>query len=147
MIPQEKLNAVNQDINIKTDAANKGKKSNEEYQILLAEGNYENQKSGGTVIKPQPLELKDKDEFANIFHYGLWNKSRHPNLFFELVTWVGFAVMGLNQLPVGIIGFLGPICLWAIMRYLTVPLTEAHMARTRANWGEFLKKTNMFLPV
>lgn len=134
-----------EDVNINTDAAKNGKKSTDEYQNLLAEGDYENQKNGTASAKPQAYP-ESKDEFPNIFHYGLWNKSRHPNLFFELVTWVGFAVQGFSQLPIGLIGIFGPIMLWAIMRYLTVPLTEAHMARTRPNWGEFLKKSNMFLP-
>lgn len=33
----------------------------------------------------------------NTFRGGLWKKSRHPNLFFELVTWIGFTIVGLND--------------------------------------------------
>lgn len=33
----------------------------------------------------------------NTYRGGLWKKSRHPNLFFELVTWIGFTIVGLND--------------------------------------------------
>lgn len=79
------------------------------------------------------------------FRGGLWAKSRHPNLFFEVAVWVGFALAGVDGL-VSLIGFMGPLTLWAIMRFLTVPITERAMAETRPDWSHTLEETNMFLP-
>ena len=35
---------------------------------------------------------------SSTYRGGLWRKSRHPNLFFEFITWVGIAVMGITDL-------------------------------------------------
>jgi steroid 5-alpha reductase family enzyme len=56
--------------------------------------------------------------------------SRHPNLFFELLVWVGFAIGGLTDY-ISVIGFIGPILLWLVMDKLTLPLTEKHMKDSR----------------
>lgn len=72
--------------------------------------------------------------------------SRHPNLFFELVFWFGICVGGLNDFNISFMGFFGILILFLIMRFLTVPLTESHMRKTRKCYPDFCKKTNMFVP-
>ncbi len=82
-----------------------------------------------------------------IFAEGLWKKSRHPNLFFELMVWTGFAVGGLNDY-ISIIGFLGPVLLFLVMDCLTLPLTEKHMKDSRGlAYTDFCKKTNKYIPI
>lgn len=76
--------------------------------------------------------------FENLYRGGLWSKSRHPNLFFDLITWTGFAFAGLNDYSVSFLGFLGPISLWAIEYYITIPITEQHMSDTRQNWNSYV---------
>lgn len=85
------------------------------------------------------------DKPKQLFRGGLWAKSRHPNLFYEIVTWSGFALMGMNNLS-ALPAFIGPLSLWAIMHFLTIPLTEAHMKKSRSNWNELIKGTNTLLP-
>lgn len=92
------------------------------------------------------IEKTESDEFANIFKDGLWQKSRHPNLFFELVFWFGMAVTGLNDYSYSFLGFLGPVCLFLVMWKLTIPLTERVMVRTRPNWDAWCQKSNKLLP-
>lgn len=92
------------------------------------------------------LNPKEKDEFPNMFHSGLWKKSRHPNLFYELVCWLGFVISGLNDYNVSFMGFLGPVVLWAIMFFLTIPLTEKTMKASRPNWDDWCCKSNKLLP-
>lgn len=36
-------------------------------------------------------------KFPSTYESGLWKKSRHPNLFYELIAWIGFTVMGVND--------------------------------------------------
>ena len=80
---------------------------------------------------------------------GWWTYSRHPNLFFEVITWIGFSFLGLDPAGslVSIFGFFGPFILFLIMKYLTVPATEESMQSTRPNWDELIEGTNMFLPI
>lgn len=107
-------------------------------------GTQEQLKSGPSE-ENKPL-LGEDPRFPGVLKSGLWSKSRHPNLFFELVIWFGFAVAGLNDFTISFVGFFGPIFLFYIMNNLTVPLTEKHMASTRAYWKEYEKETNKFLP-
>lgn len=82
-----------------------------------------------------------------IFAEGLWSRSRHPNLFFELMVWTGFAVGGLNDY-ISIIGFLGPVLLFLVMDCLTLPLTEKHMRDSRGQaYLDFCRKTNKYIPI
>jgi len=62
---------------------------------------------------------------------GLWKFSRHPNLFFELITWIGFSIIGINNQIAEFIGFLSPVFLWMVMNFLTIPITEKTMAKNR----------------
>ena len=75
--------------------------------------------------------MKRVDEFEDIYKNGLWSKSRHPNLFFDLLTWIGFAFAGLNDYSISFLGFLGPASLWAIEYFVTIPITEEHMKKTK----------------
>jgi steroid 5-alpha reductase family enzyme len=63
---------------------------------------------------------------------GLWRKSRHPNLFFDLVTWTCFAVASICD-PISICSLIGPVALFCVMEFLTTPLTEAHMKKKRGD--------------
>lgn len=79
---------------------------------------------------------------------GWWSKSRHPNLFFEFVTWIGFAIMGIDEKGslVSLFGFFGPLMLLLVMVYVTIPATEDSMKKSRPNWDELTADTNLLLP-
>jgi len=87
-------------------------------------------------------------EKGKVFRGGFFRTARHPNLFFEIVTWVGFAVAALDMNNLAGTGwaFVGPISLWAIMYFITIPITTRHMKSSRPNYDKILKETNMFIP-
>ena len=82
---------------------------------------------------------------GKIFKDGLWTKSRHPNLFWDFMTWNGFALMGLNSASNWPI-IVGPLSLYYIMVHITIPITEGMMRKSRADWNEQIEGTNIFLP-
>jgi len=84
----------------------------------------------------------------SICDFGHWKYSRHPNIFFELVTWSGISIMSIHpaQKWLNIISFFGPISLYLIVKYLTLPLTESCMKKKRPNWGQIKKETNLLFP-
>mmetsp|Transcript_41768 Transcript_41768/g.37198 ORF Transcript_41768/g.37198 Transcript_41768/m.37198 type:complete len:85 (+) Transcript_41768:410-664(+) len=50
----------------------------------------------GEAVSDSSLEeFKRKKIRGGILKSGLWKYSRHPNLFFELMAWTGFAIMGI----------------------------------------------------
>lgn len=85
---------------------------------------------------------------GNTFRGGLFKYSRHPNLFFELVFWTGIAIYSIN--PANILAslptFFGPLFLYFVMAKITIPITEAHMKKSRPDWDKIVSETNMFLP-
>lgn len=101
----------------------------------------------GEGVADQQLDnFRKKGIKGAILHSGLWTYSRHPNLFFELVVWIGFAVAGIHNNAIELLGFVSVLVLWAIMKFLTIPITEEYMKKTRpVTFPEFKKRSNEFL--
>ena len=75
---------------------------------------------------------------------GLWALSRHPNLFFDWLFWLGVATCGISY-PTGWIGLLSPICLYLIMNKITIPITEKHSLQSRgAAYLQYKNKVSCF---
>lgn len=103
----------------------------------------------GEAIADQQLQdfKNNRKEGEELFREGLFKKARHPNLFFELVFWCGMAGFAFNPSNLGtLVAFSGPVLLWAIMYYMTIPITTKHMMRTKKNYEEVINETNMFIP-
>ena len=85
---------------------------------------------------------------------GYWLNSRHPNLFFELLFWSGLCMIGRQMTNLGyrtsadVYTIAGPIALWGIMTFLTIPITEKTMAkkRSKADYLKYVSETNMYWP-
>lgn len=84
---------------------------------------------------------------AAVCDRGLWRYSRHPNYFFEWVTWVGFAVFALGS-PYGWIGLLSPAAiLYLLLRVTGIPLTEEQAVRSKGEaYRRYQATTSAFVP-
>lgn len=105
---------------------------------------------GETIADNQLQSFKEKRKMRKteeiILKTGLWKNCRHPNLFFELVTWIGFAAFGVSNWP-SFVAFSGPVFLYLIIDRLTVPLTTKTMRATRGQeYQEHIKNTNTYWP-
>jgi steroid 5-alpha reductase family enzyme len=78
---------------------------------------------------------------------GLWNYSRHPNYFFEWVTWCGFALVALAA-PWGWIGFVTPAFLLLLLFRVTgIPATEGQALRSRGeDYARYQREVSVFVP-
>lgn len=78
---------------------------------------------------------------------GLWNLSRHPNYFFEWLTWIGFALFALPA-PSGYIGLLSPaLILFFLLKLTGIPATEAQALRSRGDeYRRYQQTTSAFVP-
>ncbi|RAP33137.1 hypothetical protein DID77_03560 [Candidatus Marinamargulisbacteria bacterium SCGC AG-439-L15] len=79
--------------------------------------------------------------------HGLWARSRHPNLFGELLIWVGIAIIAWPS-TLFFIAFLSPFLLWIIMIFMTIPVTERHSLLSKKDLYAMYKKQvpNAFIP-
>jgi steroid 5-alpha reductase family enzyme len=78
---------------------------------------------------------------------GLWAWSRHPNYFFEWVTWCGVALVATTA-PNGWIAWIVPAGLLVLLFRVTgIPATEAQALRSRADYAEYQRMTSAFVPL
>lgn len=81
----------------------------------------------------------------SLFVDGLWSKSRHPNYFGEITVWWGLSIAAFAMSGTWIT-FIGPFILTVIMRFVSIPLTEQHMVRTRPSYASYIRSVPMLIP-
>jgi len=78
---------------------------------------------------------------------GLWRWSRHPNYFFEWLTWCGVALVATTA-PWGWLAWIVPAgLLFLLFRVTGIPATEAQALRSRADYAEYQRTTSVFVPL
>ena len=78
---------------------------------------------------------------------GLWRYSRHPNYFFQWLTWVAYALVALPA-PYGWLGIIAPILMLISILFVTgVPAAEASSLRSRGEeYRRYQRRTSAFVP-
>ncbi len=83
---------------------------------------------------------------------GLWRWSRHPNYFFEWLSWLAYPIIALDFAGHNSYGWLSlaaPICMyWILVHVSGIPPLEDHMLRSRGEaFRAYQKRTRAFLPL
>ena len=81
---------------------------------------------------------------------GLWRWSRHPNYFFEWLTWLAYPVIALSlSYPWGWAALLAPLFMYWILVHVTgVPPLEQQMLRSRGErYRAYQARTSVFFPM
>jgi len=106
---------------------------------------------GETVADRQLAQFKvAHPKGGGICDVGLWRWSRHPNYFFEWLTWFSLPVMALDPArPVSWLTLAAPAVMFIVLRYVTgVPPLEAAMQASRgAAFDAYRRRTSAFFPV
>jgi steroid 5-alpha reductase family enzyme len=78
---------------------------------------------------------------------GLWSVSRHPNYFFEWVTWLGLFCLGLGS-PGGAWGLVSPaVILYFLLGVTGIPMTERQSLASKGDaFRDYKKTTSPFIP-
>lgn len=78
---------------------------------------------------------------------GLWRYSRHPNYFFEWLTWCSFSLFALGS-PYGWVSILCPVLIYHFLVNVTgIPTAEAQSLKSRGeNYRQYQKVTSKFFP-
>ena len=82
---------------------------------------------------------------TEIIQEGLWNYSRHPNYYGEIMFWwgiyiFGFSFTGLNYL------LLAPIAMTAMFLFASIPWIEIKILRTRPHYKDYQKRVHILFP-
>lgn len=77
---------------------------------------------------------------------GLWRYSRHPNYFFEWLTWCGIAAVAAPG--AGWLAAIQPVVMFVLVRFVSgVPFTELQSLRSRGDdYRRYQRETNAFVP-
>jgi steroid 5-alpha reductase family enzyme len=78
---------------------------------------------------------------------GLWRYSRHPNYFFQTLTWVAYALIAVSA-PWGWLAFFAPALILYLVLFVTgVPPAEESSLRSRGDaYRRYQKRTSVFVP-
>ena len=82
---------------------------------------------------------------SGVIETGLWNYSRHPNYYGEILFWWGIflfgnAYSGMNYL------ILAPISMTLMFWYASIPWIEIKILRTRPQYKEYQKRVHILFP-
>ena len=89
------------------------------------------------------FKAQQKGDVCNI---GLWSYSRHPNYFFDWLTWLGFTLFAI-QSNRGYLALLSLLLLYMIFTRVTGPLTERGSVQSRGQkYINYQNQTSMFFP-
>jgi steroid 5-alpha reductase family enzyme len=103
---------------------------------------------GEALADHQAQAFKRRPQASDeILDVGLWRYSRHPNYFFEIIAWIGFALAAC-RLPLGWLGLLCPVLIvYFLLRVTGIPLTEKHSLETRGDaYREYQRRTHALIP-
>lgn len=92
----------------------------------------------------------DPGNKGRICDVGLWSLSRHPNYFFEFVSWCAWPVIAFDPwgYPPGLLAVAAPALMYYLLVHVSgVPPLEAHMARSRPDaFAAYQARVPVFFP-
>ena len=82
---------------------------------------------------------------------GLWRWSRHPNYFFEWLSWLAYPIIAIDlsgHNPYGWLALAAPLCMyWVLVHVSGIPPLEDHMLRSRGEaFRAYQEQTRPFFP-
>ena len=91
--------------------------------------------------------VRDPANKGHTMTRGLWRYSRHPNYFFQTLTWLAYGLIAVAA-PWGWIGFSSYVLILYFVLFVTgVPAAEAQSLRTRGEeFRRYQQETSAFIP-
>lgn len=103
----------------------------------------------GEMIADHQLAVfkKDPKNKGKVCDTGLWYYSRHPNYFFEWLTWMAYFIFALAT-PWGILAIISPlIILYLLLKVTGVPNNEEQNLRSKpVAYKKYQQTTSAFFP-
>lgn len=103
----------------------------------------------GEAIADRQLQVfkKNPSNKGKVCNAGLWNYSRHPNYFFEWMTWVSYFIFACGS-PYGWIAVICPLSmLYLLFKVTGIPMTEEQSLRSKGEaYKKYQQSTSAFVP-
>ena len=92
--------------------------------------------------------LKNKAPEKALLTSGLWQYSRHPNHFGEIVLWYGIATLSASQFnPYAVLAYIGPIAIMLTLHYISGPVQqESRMEKNKDKFNDYRNNTPRIVP-
>lgn len=102
--------------------------------------------TGETIADWQLTSFK-RQHPHKLCRQGLWNRSRHPNYFFEWLVWVGIALFALPS-PYGLVGLLSCALVLYLLLFLSgIPMTEKRLLSSKGKeYRDYINEVPGFIP-
>jgi steroid 5-alpha reductase family enzyme len=108
----------------------------------------------GEAIADRQLRAfkNDPGNHKAVCDIGLWRWSRHPNYFFEWLSWVAYPIIAIDFCgcnPYGWLALAAPLSMyWVLVHVSGIPPLEEHMLRSRGDaFRAYQKRTRPFFPL
>jgi steroid 5-alpha reductase family enzyme len=89
---------------------------------------------------------RDPHNRRKILQTGLWQYTRHPNYFGEVVQWWGIWLLAVGVPGGGWFGIIGPLTItFLILKVSGIPMLEKKMAEN-PDFTDYKRRTSVFLP-
>ncbi len=95
-------------------------------------------------LKAFKRNLANKGKVCDV---GLWNYSRHPNYFFQLMIWISVLIFAISS-PYGWLAIICPLSIGYLLFKVTgIPMTEEQSIRSRGEaYKQYQRTTSVFVP-
>lgn len=103
---------------------------------------------GETIADMQLNQFKkDVCNKGKVCQQGLWNYSRHPNYFFQLLLWIAYFLFALHA-PWGWIAISSPVIIaYLLLKVTGIPATEEQAVRSKGDlYRQYQESTSVFIP-
>jgi len=77
---------------------------------------------------------------------GLWQYSRHPNYFGEVMVWWGLYLMYLSYAKTLDLWIISPLLMTALFLFISIPWMERKIIKTRPEYRDYQKRVSMLIP-
>jgi steroid 5-alpha reductase family enzyme len=104
--------------------------------------------AGETIADDQMNRFRaDPRNRGKICNTGLWRWSRHPNYFFEWLSWCAYPVIAISvDDPVTLLSLIAPALMYGVLNYFTgVPMLERELASRGKAFEDYKARTSTFL--
>jgi steroid 5-alpha reductase family enzyme len=97
--------------------------------------------------RQMPVFRKQRANRSCLLRNGLWRHSRHPNYLGEIIVWWGVYLVMLSTQPDLWYLALGALANTCLFLFISIPLSEKHLATYKAGYDNYFKETRMLLPI